>query len=77
MAKRKPDFYDRAAAALARSRRPTIVRAELAWLAACNSPDLPSPVEMGGERLRWVGIGWVNEGPARGDETLVLENEDD
>jgi len=28
-------------------------------------------------RRRWVGIGWMDEGPPRGDEPLLVMSEDD
>jgi hypothetical protein len=33
---------------------------------------LPNPVEWDGRRMCWVGIGYVDERPARGDEPLVI-----
>ena len=53
--------------------RKTITRDALARLAFCNSDNLPSPVEWNGNRMEWVGIGWVNEGEAEGDEVLVID----
>lgn len=57
-----------------RPKRKTISRSELHRLAFCNSKRLPHLVEMEGCRFQWVGIGWVNEGKPKGDETLVTEN---
>jgi len=37
---------------------------------------LPGPVEIDGQRKRWVGFGWVDEGPATGDESLVINTEE-
>jgi hypothetical protein len=51
----------------------TIGRAELARLAFVNSGRLPQVVNDGGRRTRWVGIGWVDEGAARGDEVRVAD----
>jgi len=51
---------------------PTIKRVDLARLAYCNSPKLPQAINDDGRRKRWVGIGWVDEGPAHGDEVIVL-----
>lgn len=50
----------------------TIERKKLARLALCDSPDLPPVVNDDGRRRRWVGIGWVDEGPADGTETQVV-----
>ncbi len=33
---------------------------------------LPKPVEMRGRKMRWVGIGWVDEGEADGTEPLLV-----
>ena len=33
---------------------------------------LPQPAEIEGRRKRWVGIGWVDEGPATGREPLLV-----
>jgi len=55
--------------------RRTITFSELKRLSVCNSDDLPDPVEMGGQRRTWVGIGWVNEGDADGSEVLVTEDD--
>lgn len=46
----------------------TISRDELARLCVVNSSRIPSPVNDGGMRRTWVGIGWVTEGPANGTE---------
>jgi hypothetical protein len=51
----------------------TITLAELQRLSFCNSVKLPSPINLNGQRLQWVGIGWVNEGELKGDETDVIE----
>jgi hypothetical protein len=37
-----------------------------------NSRKLPRVVVKNGNRYRWVGIGWVNEGKATGKETKVV-----
>lgn len=49
----------------------TITAKRLAWLSMCNSRSLPKLVNDEGRRKRWVGIGWVDEGPAKGTETRV------
>jgi hypothetical protein len=36
---------------------------------------LPSPAEYNGRRMRWVGIGWVDEGPADGTEPLLITDD--
>jgi len=36
---------------------------------------LPGPLDHNGVRKRWVGFGWVEEGPAAGTEPLVLHME--
>ena len=61
--------------AKATSSRKTITFAELKRLSFCNSTKLPSPVEINGSRMQWFGIGWVNEGDARGDEVLVVDQD--
>ena len=50
----------------------TIKRVDLARLAYINSPRLPQVINDGGTRYRWVGIGWVDEGPAKGDEVKAV-----
>lgn len=50
-----------------------IERSKLARLAFCNSRRMPQVVNDGGRRKRWVGIGWIDEGPATGRECLVIE----
>ena len=37
---------------------------------------LPMPVEIDGRRKQWVGIGWVDEGPADGTEPTLIEVDD-
>ena len=53
--------------------RETIDFKELKRLSFCNSGRLPQVVDAWGRRMRWMGIGWVDEGPAKGDEVLVVE----
>jgi hypothetical protein len=43
----------------------------LAILSDCNSAFMPQIVNDEGRRKRWVGIGWVDEGPATGKEVRV------
>jgi ABC-type transport system substrate-binding protein len=38
---------------------------------------LPNPIEIDGQSKTWVGIGWVDNGPATGKEPLVINTEDD
>lgn len=47
---------------------PEITRRRVARLAFANSKDLPWLIDDRGRRRRWVGIGWIDEGPALGDE---------
>jgi hypothetical protein len=42
-----------------------------------HTDELPGPVEIDGRRKQWVGIGWIDEGPAQGDEPLVVLVEDE
>lgn len=44
----------------------------LAALAFTNSALMPQVVNASGRRKRWVGIGWVDEGPAKSDEVEVV-----
>lgn len=37
-----------------------------------RTDELPNPAEVDGRRKMWVGIGWVDEGEAQGDEPLVI-----
>lgn len=53
--------------------RKTMDFQELRRLEFCNSKRLPLFIEINGSRLLWVGIGWVNEGKAQGDEVLIIE----
>ena len=50
----------------------TISIERLKRLAFCNSDDLPQVINDDGRRKHWVGIGWIDEGPATGDETEVI-----
>lgn len=49
-------------------------REKLEELAVLNSTKLPRLVNDSGRRMRWVGIGWVDEGVALGDEECVVRN---
>ena len=49
-------------------------RERLEELAVLNSPHIPKLVNDSGRRMRWVGIGWVDEGQALGDEECVVRN---
>lgn len=46
--------------------------AELRRMLPQQLDGLPGPADFGGKRKMWVGIGWVDEGPARGDEPLYV-----
>lgn len=59
--------------AAARALAKTITRSELARLSFCNSKKLPQVVNLDGKRMRWVGIGWVDEGKPTGREVKVVE----
>lgn len=54
--------------------RETITFSELKRLSVCNSDKIPEYVEVGGKRMQWVGIGWCDCGPARGNEIVVTED---
>jgi hypothetical protein len=53
-------------------KRKRITRAKLHELAFTNSSKIDGPVEVDGRSMRFVGIGWVDEGPATGKETLFV-----
>jgi hypothetical protein len=44
--------------------------ADLQRMTVESLDQLPWPAEAQGQRLNWVGIGIVNEGPAEGTETM-------
>ena len=50
----------------------TVSVVELQRLIFCNSDRLPQTVNDDGKRKRWVGIGWVEEGPANGTEEATV-----
>lgn len=54
-------------------KRETIKFAEFKRLEFCNSHKLPTTIEHNGRRMHWIGIGWIDEGPAKGDEILLVE----
>lgn len=54
-------------------KRKTIKYDVLYRLSFCNSKRLPSVVNMEGKRMRWVGIGWVDEGKPTGREVVVVD----
>lgn len=43
-------------------------------LAFCNSEKLPKTINDDGRRKLWVGIGWIDDGPATGSETKVIRS---
>jgi hypothetical protein len=49
-----------------------VKRTDLARMSFTNSPRIPKTVNDGGRSKRWVGIGWVDEGPATGKEEAVV-----
>lgn len=63
----------RAATKKRKKRRKPITHAELSRLAVCDSPDLPQYINLYGRRKWWAGIGWVDNGDARGDEVEVVD----
>lgn len=56
-----------------KKKRKTIKYDILYRLSFCNSKRLPSVVNMDGKRMRWVGIGWVDEGKPTGREVVVVD----
>lgn len=49
-----------------------ITARELAVLTFCNSDKIPKAVVvLKPRRMEWVGIGWIDCGEPRGDETVV------
>ncbi len=44
-------------------------------LCICNSSKIPKLVNIDGRRMRWVGFGVVDEGPATGEEVKIIEDE--
>lgn len=55
-------------------KRKTIKFDELERLSFVNSSKLPSLIEIHDKRMRWVGIGWVDEGEPQGNEVLVIDS---
>ena len=51
-----------------------ISRSELVRLSICNSEQLPQLINDQGIRKRWVGIGWCDEGPPKGDEVILVDD---
>lgn len=52
-------------------------RRDLARWIASHSPELPDAINDHGVRYRWIGIngvGWVNDGPPRGSEPIVVDD---
>jgi hypothetical protein len=54
--------------------RKTIEFSKLQRLSVTNSDKLPDTVDICGRRRHWVGIGWVEEGPALGNEVIVVQD---
>lgn len=42
-----------------------------------RTDELPNPIEIDGQSKTWVGIGWVDNGPANGTEPLVIVEDGD
>ena len=59
--------------AAVRAQTRIITRSELARLSFCNSTKLPLVVNLDDKRMRWVGIGWVDEGKPTGREVKVID----
>jgi len=57
---------------MSEKKRKTIRFADLKRLSFINSSKIPV-VELHGKRMKWVGIGWVDEGEPTGKETLVID----
>jgi hypothetical protein len=56
-----------------RPKKKTITRAELARLSFCNSDRLPRKINIDGRLKEWVGIGWIDLGPAKPGAVEVAE----
>lgn len=56
--------------------RKTIQISELKRKSFSHAKDLPGAVEIDGERMEWVGIGWIPAGEPTGKEVLVVDDED-
>lgn len=50
----------------------TIAVETLARYSFSNSKKLPQYVNDRGRRLHWVGIGWIDVGPAKPSDTVVV-----
>jgi hypothetical protein len=51
-----------------------IGRTELALLSLLGSKTAPTVVAEDGRRRRWIGVGWVDDGVAYGDEVVVVDD---
>ena len=51
----------------------TITWDELSRLAFCNSDRLPQKVIVHGRLKEWVGIGWIDLGPAQDGHVRVVD----
>lgn len=58
-----------------KKKRKTIKLSQLQRMAFRNSPKMPQVVNHDGVRKEWVGIGWIDCGPATGREVKVIEDE--
>ena len=55
-----------------RQQQRSLTVAELDRLAFCHSPKLPQTINLHGIRFEWIGIGWDEQGPARGTEEAIV-----
>ncbi len=61
--------------ATGKPKRKTMNLSELTRLCVVNSDKIPKRVEINGRRMHWVGIGMVDEGPAEGNEVVIIDDE--
>jgi hypothetical protein len=53
---------------------PQMTRRELGTLSSHNDEGIPKAVlMMRPRRMEWVGIGWIDSGEPRGDETVIIK----
>jgi hypothetical protein len=56
-----------------KSKPKTITREELSRLSFCNSSRLPRKANIDGRLMEWVGIGWIDLGPAHKGVVTVVD----